>query len=216
MDELETVHDNVASYATDHIHPAEIILTVGYSRTVEAFLKAAARKRKFTVIVAETAPSFSGRTMANSLSGSGIETVIIPDACVFALMPRCSKLALGAHVVLADGSLLSSVGSLLVARAAKAHLVPIVCCTGMFKFSPVFLADDYSVSDFGPPSDVLDLNVTGLEDGSLPLCLREDCEVLNPYYDRVPADLINLFVTNLGAYPSTMCYRLLTDMYGAS
>jgi translation initiation factor eIF-2B subunit beta len=36
---------------------SEIILTLGYSRTVEAFLKAAARKRKFTVIVAESAPS---------------------------------------------------------------------------------------------------------------------------------------------------------------
>jgi len=35
----------------------EIILTVGYSKTVEAFLKAAFKERNFTVIVAETAPS---------------------------------------------------------------------------------------------------------------------------------------------------------------
>lgn len=32
-------------------------MTIGHSKTVEAFLKNAARKRKFTVIVAETAPS---------------------------------------------------------------------------------------------------------------------------------------------------------------
>ena len=37
---------------------SEFILTIGQSRTVEAFLKAASRKRKFTVIVAETAPSY--------------------------------------------------------------------------------------------------------------------------------------------------------------
>jgi translation initiation factor eIF-2B subunit beta len=35
----------------------EIILTVGHSKTVEAFLKAAFKERNFTVIVAETAPS---------------------------------------------------------------------------------------------------------------------------------------------------------------
>jgi translation initiation factor eIF-2B subunit beta len=37
---------------------SEIVLTIGYSRTVEAFLKAAAHDKKFTVIVVETAPSY--------------------------------------------------------------------------------------------------------------------------------------------------------------
>lgn len=36
---------------------SEIILTIGKSKTVEAYLKAAAHNRKFTVIVAETCPS---------------------------------------------------------------------------------------------------------------------------------------------------------------
>lgn len=35
-----------------------MILTLGYSKTVEAFLKQAFRDRKFTVIVAESAPSY--------------------------------------------------------------------------------------------------------------------------------------------------------------
>ena len=42
--------------ALEHIHSNEVIMTVGRSRTVEAFLKDAARKRKFHVIVAECAP----------------------------------------------------------------------------------------------------------------------------------------------------------------
>jgi translation initiation factor eIF-2B subunit beta len=32
-------------------------MTLGYSRTIEAFLKAAGKNRKFTVIIAETSPS---------------------------------------------------------------------------------------------------------------------------------------------------------------
>ena len=35
---------------------SEIILTIGISKTVEAFLKQAASDRKFTAIVAETGP----------------------------------------------------------------------------------------------------------------------------------------------------------------
>ena len=85
LDELETVYDNVSKNAKDHIHSeyvlpfsslhldwprdSEIILTLGESRTVEAFLKSAAHHRNYTVIVAETAPSsviFTGYILAMS------------------------------------------------------------------------------------------------------------------------------------------------------
>lgn len=36
---------------------SEIILTIGYSKTVEAFLKSAWKDRNFTVICAESSPS---------------------------------------------------------------------------------------------------------------------------------------------------------------
>ena len=42
--------------ALEHIHSNEVIMTIGRSRTVEDFLKDAARKRKFHVMVAECAP----------------------------------------------------------------------------------------------------------------------------------------------------------------
>lgn len=42
--------------ALEHIHSNEVIMTIARSRTVEAFLRDAARKRKFHVIVAECAP----------------------------------------------------------------------------------------------------------------------------------------------------------------
>ena len=74
LDELETVYDNISKTAKDHIHPeyvhsfpparhhnnqvvSEIILTIGHSKTVEAFLKSAGHYRNYTVIVAETGPS---------------------------------------------------------------------------------------------------------------------------------------------------------------
>lgn len=52
----EGTMENIAAQALEHIHSNEVIMTIGFSRTVEAFLKEAARKRKFHVIVAECAP----------------------------------------------------------------------------------------------------------------------------------------------------------------
>lgn len=58
IEELGSLYKNIADQALDHIHANEVIMTYGKSRTVEEFLKAAARKRKFEVIVAESAPSY--------------------------------------------------------------------------------------------------------------------------------------------------------------
>lgn len=55
--ELETSAENLASQAVEHIHSSELILTLGHSRTVERFLKSAARQRRFEVVVAECGPA---------------------------------------------------------------------------------------------------------------------------------------------------------------
>lgn len=174
---------------------SEFILTIGQSNTVEHFLKNASRKRKFTVIVAESAPSYSGRLLATSLSSSGIPTILIPDSNIVALLPRCSKVLLGPHVVLADGALLSIVGSLPLATAAKAMRVPVVIVGGMYKFCPVYLGEggEWGMRDLGSPDEVLERGTTAcIANGE-----ETDTEVLNPYYDVVPAELVSLYITNL-------------------
>uniref|UniRef100_A0A3Q3WRE0 Translation initiation factor eIF2B subunit beta n=1 Tax=Mola mola TaxID=94237 RepID=A0A3Q3WRE0_MOLML len=91
LTELEGTTDNIAMQALEHIHSNEVIMTIGRSRTVEAFLKDAARKRKFHVIVAECAPFCQGHEMATSLSKASIETTVIADAAIFAVMSRVNK-----------------------------------------------------------------------------------------------------------------------------
>lgn len=204
---------------------------------MEAFLKAASRKRRITVIVAETAPSYIGRKLALSLSGAGIPTLLIPDSGIFSLLSRISKVILGTHSVRADGSLIAISGSLPLAKAAREQKVPVIVLTGMFKVSPEFSFAGSTLSnasidgavtiarteeedwDIGNPSEVLTLpevdghGIYGIEgdDGTNggPLTQRElqnarvDIEVLAPYYDRVPAELIDLFITNLYVLPGS-------------
>uniref|UniRef100_A0A3B3TUB5 Translation initiation factor eIF2B subunit beta n=2 Tax=Poecilia TaxID=8080 RepID=A0A3B3TUB5_9TELE len=91
LTELEGTTDNISMQALEHIHSNEVIMTIGRSRTVEAFLRDAARKRKFHVIVAECAPFCQGHEMATNLSKAGIETTVIADAAIFAVMSRVNK-----------------------------------------------------------------------------------------------------------------------------
>lgn len=82
----------ISEQAQEHIHADECVLTHGHSHVIELFLKAAARKRRFQVIVAEGAPSLSGHRLAQSLSRvSNISVSLIPDSNVYAIMSRINK-----------------------------------------------------------------------------------------------------------------------------
>nr|XP_013796003.1 PREDICTED: translation initiation factor eIF-2B subunit beta isoform X2 [Apteryx mantelli mantelli] len=134
--ELEGTTDNIAMQALEHIHSNEVIMTIGYSRTVEAFLKEAARKRKFQVIVAECAPFCQGHEMAVRLSKENIETTVMSDAAIFAVMSRVNKVIIGTKTILANGALIAVSGTHTLALAAKHHSTPLIVCAPMFKLSP--------------------------------------------------------------------------------
>ncbi|KAI0797565.1 eukaryotic translation initiation factor 2B beta subunit [Abortiporus biennis] len=205
LDELETVYDNVSKNAKDHIHSDEIVLTIGNSKTVESFLKGAAHYRNFTVIVAETGPSYGGHSMARALSSAGISTFLVPDSSIYAIMSRVNKVIIGAHAILANGGMFAITGSLLAATAARVHSTPVVVCAGQFKLTPLWnLYHDYGALDFADPSSVL-----GFEEGAL----VEKVDVLNPYYDYVGPELVDVFITNDGDHPPSSVYRLIKETY---
>lgn len=206
-DELDQVDDQISSYALEHIHSNEIILTHTSSTTVQKFLLKAASKRKFTVIHAESFPNnhdathatVSGNSPADDESLSfeafqkplialGITVILIPDSAVFALMSRVNKVILGTHSVLANGGLVAAAGTRVIARAAKVHQTPVVVVSGVYKLSPVYPFDFDSLIEYGDASKVLPY-----EDGDL----VDQIDVQNPLYDYVPAELVDLYITNL-------------------
>jgi translation initiation factor eIF-2B subunit beta len=207
IDELDQVDDQISSYALEHIHSNEIILTHTSSTTVQKFLIKAASKRKFTVIHAESFPNnhdathaaISGKSPADEenlsfeafqkpLIALGITVILIPDSAVFALMSRVNKVILGTHSVLANGGLVAAAGTRVIARAAKVHQTPVVVVSGVYKLSPVYPFDFDSLIEYGDASKVLPY-----EDGDL----VDQIDVQNPLYDYVPAELVDLYITNL-------------------
>ncbi|MCJ1412331.1 GCD complex subunit gcd7 [Ptychographa xylographoides] len=208
IEELNQVDDQIAGYALEHIHSNEIILTHGSSATVQKFLLKAAMKRIFTVIHAESFPNnheathatIIGKQQSESedelgherfskpLTAAGITVILIPDAAVFALMSRVNKVILGTHVVLANGGLVAAAGAKTIAKAARVHRTPVVVVTGVYKLSPIYPVDFESLIEYGDASAVF-----GYEDGDL----VDKVDVENPLFDYVPAELVDLYITNL-------------------
>jgi len=212
IDELDVVDDQIAGYALEHIHSNEIILTYGSSTTVQRFLLKAAAKRKFTVVHAEAYPNNHREThaaitgkhgimeggdgeddvgaeaFAKPLTQAGITVVLITDSAIFALMSRVNKVILGTHVVLANGGLVAAAGAKFIAQAASVHKTPVVVLSGVYKLSPTYPFDFDALIEHGDAGNVLDF-----ADGDL----MAKVDVENPLYDYVPAELIDLYITNL-------------------
>lgn len=209
LDELDQVDEQIAAYATDHIHSDEIILTHTSSLTIQRFLLNAAKKRKFTVVHVEGYPNDSEAThdtLRNGgkkdaregddgdderfkpLTAAGITVILIPDSAVFAIMSRVNKVILATHSVLADGGLVAGVGARVIAQAARAHQTPVVVLSGVYKLSPIypFAVDD--LIEFGNSG-----KMANFEDAEF----VDKIDVVNPLYDYVPPELIDLYISNL-------------------
>ncbi len=242
IDELNQADDQIAGYAIDHIHSSEVVLTYRPSMTVQRFILKAAAKRKFTVIHAGPFPNdhWPRRLAGNpntsldddegnperfqkSLTVAGVTVVMIPFSAVFALMSRTSKVILDPHIVLADGSLVAPAGARAMAQAASMHQTPVIVLSGVYKLSPVYPSDVKTLIETGNPSSVV-----GYDQGSL----LEKIDIKNPLFDHVPADIVDLYITNLyagfpcsvhqdlnanvifrGGHAPSYLYRIIADHY---
>lgn len=79
--------------------------------------------------------------MARRLADAGVQTTLIADSAVFAMMARVNKVLVGAHAVLANGGVVAPAGAHVVALAARRHSVPLVVLVGLHKLSPLFPHD---------------------------------------------------------------------------
>jgi translation initiation factor eIF-2B subunit beta len=158
-----------------------------------------------SVIVAEAAPYLQGHALATALSRAGIETTVIPDAAVFAIMARVNKVLMPTHAVVANGGLVAACGSHLVALAASELSVPVVCVTGLYKLCPLFPHDQDTFNCLLAPSAVMQYEDSDSMPGGV--------EVLNPAYDYIPPELVDLYITNIGGHQPSYIYRLLAEYY---
>ena len=103
----------------DHIQANDRILTYGKSHILESFFEAAKQKSKhFEIIICESAPSYSGQSMALKLAKLGINVTLIPDSAVLAVMSRIDKVIFSTHSIMANGGLVTHLGAYMISLAA--------------------------------------------------------------------------------------------------
>ncbi|GFT06738.1 translation initiation factor eIF-2B subunit beta [Nephila pilipes] len=206
MEECERSPEAIAIQAEEHIHSDEVIMTFGYSRTVETFLKSAAKKRNCEVFVVEGSPRLRVHDLAKHLAEAGIRTTLIQSAAIFPVMSRVNKVIVGTHCIMGNGGLKAVCGVHALALAAEHHSVPFIVLAPLFKLTPQYVSssDQEGFNYMLPPEDLIPY-----EDREL----LKAVEIINPAFDYVPPENITLIIFNVGANAPSYVYRPLSELY---
>ena len=133
-----------------------MILVYGCSSLVSQILQESwAKGRQFCVVVVDRRPRLEGKHTLRSLVRAGVpgSYLLIPAASY--VLPEVSKVLLGAHALLANGSVMSRVGTAQLALVARAHNVPVLVCCETYKFRERVQTDAFVSNELDDPDDLL-------------------------------------------------------------
>ncbi|XP_055108172.1 translation initiation factor eIF2B subunit delta isoform X1 [Symphalangus syndactylus] len=190
----------ISRFAYQKISNGDVILVYGCSSLVSRILQEAwTEGRRFRVVVVDSRPWLEGRHTLRSLVHAGVPAsyLLIPAASY--VLPEVSKVLLGAHALLANGSVMSRVGTAQLALVARAHNVPVLVCCETYKFCERVQTDAFVSNELDDPDDLQckrGEHVT-LANWQNHASLR----LLNLVYDVTPPELVDLVITELGMIP---------------
>ncbi|XP_019952975.2 translation initiation factor eIF2B subunit delta isoform X2 [Paralichthys olivaceus] len=192
----------IAKYSIEKISDGDVILVYGCSSLVNHILYEAFEKNiKFRVIVVDSRPRLEGREALRRLVQKGIRCTYVLISAVSYILPEVSKVFLGAHALLANGYVMSRVGTSQIALVAKAFNVPVLVCCETYKFCERVQTDSFVSNELDDPDDLIVTRKgkTELEDWQQ----VDSLGLLNLVYDVTPPDFVDLVITELGMIPCT-------------
>ncbi|KAJ1922850.1 hypothetical protein IWQ60_006266 [Tieghemiomyces parasiticus] len=205
-----TVADRlIVSYGVPKIQDGDVILTFACSSVVRKILLAAhARGTRFRVVVVDSRPLLEGRRLLDDLVAAGLPCTYTYLNALSYVLKDVSKVFLGTHAVLSNGTLFSRAGTSLVAMSAHGRNIPVIVCTEIYKFTERVQLDAVVMNELGHPHDIV---VAGPK-GSTPPNPRADLtkwktvpklNILNLMYDVTPAEHLTMAITEVGMIPFT-------------
>ncbi|KAK5853014.1 hypothetical protein PBY51_006838 [Eleginops maclovinus] len=146
----------IAKSSIEKISDGDVILVYGCSSLVNHILcEAFDKKRKFRVIVVDSRPRLEGREALRRLVKRGISCTYVLISAVSYILPEVSKVFLGAHALLANGYVMSRVGTSQIALVAKAFNVPVLVCCETYKFCERVQTDSFVSNELDDPDDLI-------------------------------------------------------------
>ncbi|KAJ8269835.1 hypothetical protein GJAV_G00107380 [Gymnothorax javanicus] len=155
-EKIQLAAEAISKYAIEKISDGDVILVYGCSSLVNHILSEAFEKeRKFRVIVVDSRPRLEGREALRRLVKKGIHCTYVLISALSYILPEVSKVFLGAHALLANGYVMSRVGTSQIALVAKAHNVPVLVCCETYKFCERVQTDSFVSNELDDPDDLI-------------------------------------------------------------
>lgn len=204
MEEVESVYDRIGKNGPDYVHDGDIILTLGRSKSILAFLsKAKDARRKFSVVIPERAPFYDGFEMAEALREKGIKVIVIPDTAIFAVMPRITTAIIPARAVLADGCVIAASLASQVSLAARHHSVPLIVVYWKWKLTERFRRPRDSFTAMTDPATIVAKSDP----------IADSTTVLSTDGEIVGGQAVKIYVNEDGAHGLAEVYPLVQSYY---
>lgn len=207
-DEIANVNEMIETMSIELIHDNEILLTPStFSENVLNFFLKAKTKRKFIVMIVENYPNNirESHEFARKLTENDIETVLIPDTAIFAVMSLVGKVIIDSDAVFVNGGCISNSGSANVTDCAKEHKTPVFAVSDFYKFSPLYPYNIEHLLHVGKSSKVLDYSNETI--------VPKIDVVTNFLTDYIPPENIDIFITNIGGIAPSFIYKIILDYY---
>jgi len=206
IDEISN-DDPIFKAGIDLVTPQDVILApCPTSQTVADFIFRLAAKRNVSIIVTENYPNgvTHAKKFVEKLTEHRVPATLIPDAAVYAVMAKVSKVLISARAVLANGGCIASSGVAMACQAAKQFTKPVMMIAGSYKLSPIYPFDVESLIEVGNSGKVVDFRDAEL---------MNRLEVINPLYDYIAPELVDIVITADGGVSPNFVYRLILDNY---
>lgn len=193
----------ISKSAFEKINDNDVILVYGCSSLVNRTLcdAHAQTDRTFRVIVVDSRPRLEGRETLRRLVRHGIHCTYVMINAISYVLPEVSKVLLGAHALLANGSVMSRVGTSQIALVSKAYNVPVLVCCETYKFCERVQTDSFVSNELDDPDDLIVQRKGQAQLGGW--AENKSLRLLNLVYDVTPPDLVDLVITDLGMIPCT-------------
>jgi len=199
LDELDTAKERVARTYLKIAPDDAVIVTTSFSDNVLATLQMLHAKGRISrVHVLEARPLLEGRFLVVALKEAGIPASLAPDAMGPGLVAQSTGVLVGADSVLRDGSVVNKIGSYGLALAAREHGKPFHVACETLKFDARHDATSWPGSPAMNPREVWENP-------------PERIEVVNRYFEVVPASLVTAIVTERGSYAPDLVKTMLAQ-----
>ena len=188
LDELDTSKDRIARSYLKVAPEHAVVVTTSFSDNVLATLQLLHEKERLSrVFVLESRPLLEGRFLGIALREAGIAASLTPDALGPSLVAESTAVLVGADSVLRDGSVVNKIGSYGLALAAREHGKPFHVACETLKFDVRHDAASWPGCPLMRPREVWENP-------------PEEIEIVNRYFEVVPAPLVTAIVTERGSY----------------